>query len=214
MTALKVTLTCTLFRPYAVVIRSAANVTSLALAPIDSMTSATRIARSRMLCASASSRMGICSVMRRLEGSLQRARRMPPMKLNPRLRSDIVAPLPRLEESIHASAVRRELHAVRRDPRVVVVGAGVPRAAVADERHDGSALAAREHSCDEAEGAREVRARGSARPVQRAIAQQADRGDGFRVRNTHHLVDDGRDERRLDARTADALDAARAARRV
>ena len=50
MTELNVTFTCTLLSPYAVVMRSAARVTSLALAPIDSMTSATRIARSMIRC--------------------------------------------------------------------------------------------------------------------------------------------------------------------
>src|SRR5690606_28012059 len=60
----------------------------------------------------------------------------------------------------------------------------------------------------------EIGSRRSARPVQRALFQQAYGGDGCSIRNLKHFVDHARNERRLDSRTTDPFDATRRSGRV
>src|SRR5690606_22459490 len=124
------------------------------------------------------------------------------------------APLAGLEEAVDALALGGEVEPLRGDPIIVVVRGLVSGAAVADEGHDAAALAGGEHARDQLERADEVRAGGSARPVSRALAQHPDRRERRRILHGDDLVDDVADERRLDAGSADALDAARLARRV
>src|SRR5690606_1450828 len=100
-----------------------------------------------------------------------------------------------------------DVEALVGEPGGVAVGAAVAVAAVADEGDDAAALAARPHLLDQFHAGGDVGAGGAAHVAAGDLAHPVHGGDRAGVGHRDHAVDHGRQERRLDAGPADALDA-------
>ncbi|PAV92643.1 hypothetical protein WR25_05288 [Diploscapter pachys] len=92
------------------------------------------------------------------------------------------------------------------EPRIVVIGASVSLAPVAQQCDDAAGAARRRHVVDQRHAGDQVGAGRPADPPPQPVGQRAHRADAVRILDRDHTVDDARHETRLDAGAADPFD--------